>query len=261
MRRWLFLQLEAKAWPGTGLSPVNKVIATAIVLAVTVAVLETEPEYRAWASDLFYAANLLFGILFGVEYLARLWVAGEDPRYAGFRGRVRYAASMVALIDLIALMPFFLSAGLQNAFLLRMVRLLRLLSLARFGRYSVAMRNIWVALLDRRYELLMSLFAAFMIMLLAASALHFAEGAQNAKSFGSIPRALWWGVATVTKVGYAGAYPVTFLGKFFAALFAVAAVGVVAMPTGILAAAFSDAFQKERRKREVSGVHADTDSD
>jgi len=248
MRRWLFVQLDATAWPGSGLSLANKLFAVTIFLAVAMAILETEPSYRAAVPNLFGVAELFFGVMFGVEYALRLWVAGEDPRYAGVAGRLRYAILPVALIDLLALLPFLLTAGLQDAFLLRMVRLLRLLSLAKFGRYSRALHNIFAALRERQYELLMSLLAAFIVMLLAATALYYTEGSHSPESFGSIPRALWWGVATMTKVGYGGAYPITVLGKLFAGIFAIAAVGVIAMPTGILAAAFSDAFQREREK-------------
>ena len=247
-RRKLFLQLDASGWTGSGLSPVNRIVAAVIILAVTFSVLETEPYLRSQASTVFLISDRIFGTLFSVEYVLRVYAAGEAPRYRGFIGRLRYAISPVALIDLCALLPFFLTAGLEDAFLLRMVRLLRLFALAKLGRYSTAFQNICTALHTRRYELLMSLLAAFIVMLLAASALHFAEGALSPDSFGSIPRALWWGVATVTKVGYAGAFPETVIGKIFAAIFAIAAVGVVAMPTGILAAAFSDAFQRERQK-------------
>ena len=248
MRRWLFVRLDATAWPGSGLSLANKLFAATILLAVAMAVLETEPSYRAAAPNLFDIAELIFGVVFGIEYALRLWVAGEDPRYAGIAGRLRYAVSPVALIDLLALLPFLLTAGLHDAYLLRMVRLLRLLSIAKFGRYSRALHNILSALRERQYELLMSILAAFIVMLLAATALYYTEGAHSPESFGSIPRALWWGVATMTKVGYGGAYPITVVGKLFAGVFAIAAVGVVALPTGILAAALSDAFQREREK-------------
>ena len=251
MRRVLHEQLDAGAWEGSGLSPVNRFIATTIILAVVVSILETEPVVVSPAASLFAVVDIIFGALFTVEYLTRLWVAGENPRFHGFRGRIRYIFSPIALIDLFALLPFFLTAGVQDAFLLRLIRVLRIISLAKFGRYSNALQNIGVAIFTRRYELLVSLFAAFIVMLLAASALHFTEGAHSPESFGSIPRALWWGVATVTKVGYGDAFPITLVGKMFAALFAIAAIGVVAIPTGILAAAFSDAFQREKQRQIV----------
>ncbi len=182
--------------------------------------------------------------------MLRLYAAGENEQYRGLVGRLRYVVSPTALIDLLALLPFLMTASLNDAFLLRIVRLLRLLTLAKLGRYSTALRNIGTALFRRRYELLMSLAAAFVVMLLAATFLHYTERDYNPESFGSIPRALWWGAATVSKVGYGGAFPQTVLGKIFAVIFAIAAVGVVALPTGILAASFNDAFRREDHRRE-----------
>jgi voltage-gated potassium channel len=250
MRRWLYEQLDPAARTEGGLSPINRVVMAVIFVAVTVSVLETESTIVSRSPELFIVIDTIFGSLFTLEYLLRLWAIGENPRFSGLSGRLRYVITPIALIDLLALIPFFLTAGLHDAFLLRLVRLLRLLSLAKFGRYSRALQNLWTGITTRRYELLMSLFAAFIVMLITASVLHFAEASNSPESFGSIPRALWWGVATVTKVGYGGAYPVTEIGKIFAALFAIVAVGVVAMPTGILAAAFSDAFQRDRQRTD-----------
>lgn len=248
IRQRLYAQLSPEAWPRSGLSPVNRVVAVAIIVAVAAAVLETEETLRTEYTRLFVGLDVALGLLFVSEYLLRLWVVGENPKYGGVAGRIKYAVTPLALVDLIAVLPFLLTAGLGDTVLLRLFRLLRLLTLAKLGRYSTALQNIGVALKDRRYELLMSLAAAFMVMLLAASVLHYTEGDASPESFGSIPRALWWGVATVTKVGYAGAFPETILGKVLAAVFAIAAVGVVALPTGILAASFRNAFQRDRRR-------------
>lgn len=252
IRKRLYIQLSPEAWPRPGLSPVNYVVAVAIILAVTAAVLETEKTLRTDYARVFTSVDAALGLLFVTEYLLRLWIIGENPKYSGVVGRFKYIISPLAVIDLIAVLPFVLTAGLGDTVLLRIFRLLRLLTLAKLGRYSNALRNIGMALKDRRYELFMSLAAAFVVMLLAASALFYTEGDRNPESFGSIPRALWWGVATVTKVGYSGAFPETILGKIFAAIFAIAAVGVVALPTGILAASFSNAFQRERGKGKSS---------
>ncbi len=252
MRAWLYKQMDPQACPGNGMTPVNRLVAAPIVIAVLSAILETEPALRALGTTLFEATDLAFGILFSIEYALRIWMIGENPKYAGLLGRLRYAVSPVALVDLFAVLPFWLTFGVRDAYLLRLVRLMRLLTLAKFGRYTTALATIASAVFARRYELVMSLLAAFIVMLLAASALHFTEGTRNPESFGSIPRALWWGAATVTKVGYGGAFPVTIFGKIFAVIFAIAAVGVIALPTGILAAAFSAAFQRERERRQAT---------
>jgi len=227
----------------------NRIVTIIILLAVAITVLETEPLIRSRNTEFFRIAEIIFGFLFTIEYGLRLWAAGENDKYKGFIGRIKFILSIESLIDLFAILPFLITFGFENTFLFRLFRLLRLFALAKLGRYSSALRNIYRALHARRYELLMSLLAGFIVMLLAAAALYFTEGRSNAENFGSIPRALWWGVATLTKVGYGGAYPATVLGKLFAAVFAIAGVAVIAMPTGILAAAFSDAFQQERKNR------------
>jgi len=252
IRNRLYVQLSPEAWPKPGLSPVNYAVAGAIILAVTAAILETEKALRGDYALVFESFDVLLGMLFVTEYLLRLWVIGDNPKYSGVVGRIKYIISPMAVIDLIAVLPFVLAAGLGDTVLLRLFRLLRLLTLAKLGRYSEAFQNIGMALKDRRYELFMSLAAAFVVMLFAASALFYTEGDRNPESFGSIPRALWWGVATVTAVGYSEAFPMTILGKIFAAIFAIAAVGIVALPTGILAASFSNALQRERGKGKLS---------
>lgn len=187
--------------------------------------------------------------MFLIEYGARIWVAAENPAYAaGWRGRLRYVVSPTALVDLLALSPMLFVAYGSEVFLLRLVRLARILRLARLGRFSAAAAEIAAALRSRRYELGMSVALAGLLLLVSATLLYVAEGQHQPESFGSIPRAMWWSIATLTTVGYGDVYPVTPLGKVMAAITAVAGIGLIAMPTGILAAAFSDALQKRREK-------------
>ncbi len=248
LRHRLYLQLEPDARPG--LSRLNAVICAAIVVAVSLAVLETEPAVRDLAPAAFFAAETAFGALFVVEYLARLWVAPEDARYAGRLGRLRYALTPAALLDLAAVAPFFLVLGAADPFVLRMVRLLRILRLARLGRFSTAMSRVVEAVHARRWELSLSVVAAGMLLLFSATALYVVEGDDQPEAFGSIPRAMWWSVATLTTVGYGDVYPVSLLGRVLAGVTAITGIGLIAMPAGILAAAFSDVLQKHRDEDE-----------
>ena len=125
-------------------------------------------------------------------------------------------------------------------------QLVRILRLARLGRFSVAMRHLSQAVSERRDELLLSLMLASFVLVFAAAGMYFLEGENDPETFGCIPRAMWWSVCTLTTVGYGDIYP-------HGGLTAVAGIGLIAMPTGILAAAFSDAFQPTRTARESDG--------
>lgn len=245
-RAALYRQLSPEARQQFGLSFLNKVICVLILLASLTAILETEPTLRESAPLLFPALETLFVVVFIIEYLLRLYSIGEDPRYRGLGGRLRYIFSFWALIDLIAILPYFLGFMVHdNAFLIRLLRLLRMLRLARLGRFSQAWSALADALHSRSHELWLSAGVAGLLLLFSSCCLYVVEAAAQPEAFGSIPRALWWSIATLTTVGYGDVTPVTAIGKFFAGLTAVAGIGIIAMLTGILAAAFSDAFQKK----------------
>ncbi|WP_447527926.1 ion transporter [Vreelandella sp. TE19] len=245
-RAELYRQLAPEARPQLGLSGVNRVICLLILLASLTAILETESTLRDPAPQLFTALEALFVALFTVEYLVRLYAVGENPRYRGVRGRLRYIFSFWALLDLVAILPFFIGfIHHDNAFLLRLLRLVRMLRLARLGRFSQAWSSLADALKTRAYELWLSAGVAGLLLLFSSCCLYVVEADVQPEAFGSVPRALWWSIATLTTVGYGDVTPVTALGKSFAGLTAVAGIGLIAMPTGILAAAFSEAFRKK----------------
>lgn len=244
LRRKLFVHLDTTAWVGEGLSPLNKAISLLILVSSVVVIAEIESTIYSPFSQAFVAVDLAVAFLFLIEYLARLWVMGEDLRYRGFFGRLRYAVTPTVVIDLMAILPFLLGIGGSDAFLLRGLRLLRIFSLAKLGRFSEALRQLAGAIAKRRHELTISLGFAAVILLASATVMYLVEGATQPEAFGSIPRALWWAIVTLSTVGYGDIYPITPLGKVFAGITALAAIGLIAMPTGILAAAFSDAFQR-----------------
>jgi voltage-gated potassium channel len=217
-----------------------------ICIAVAFAILESEPDILLGRDHLFFGVEAILTPIFFAEYLARLWVAPENPRYAGSFGRLRYALSWPALLDLAAISPIFLTALGSEAFLFRVFRLLRIIRLARLGRFSSAMTAIGEAMRSRRYELFMSLGVAGLLLLTSSTLLYLVEGGAQPDSFGSIPRAMWWSVATLTTVGYGDVAPITPFGKVLAGATALTGIGLIAMPTGILAAAFSDALQRQR---------------
>lgn len=238
-------QLDPRAWHGKGLSPVNKIIVLLILVATAAAIVETEPEIYGRYGRWLEAAELAFGIIFLVEYLARLWSIAEDRGDgSAWARRVRFIASPAALIDLLVVVASLMPTVGVNAAMLRLVRLLRIARLAKLGRMSRALRLISSAIWSRRYELGLTLALACGVLLVGASALHWLEGDLQPDKFGSIPSALWWAVVTLTTIGYGDVYPLTAAGKFVASLLALAGIGLIALPAGIMAGAMQDVVRR-----------------
>lgn len=192
--------------------------------------------------------ELIVVTVFMIEYGLRFIAVGCDEAYAGFTGRLKYVFSFWSVIDLLAIIPFFLTGLTDNTFLLRLLRLLRILRLAKLGRYSTAIMAITSAVKRKKYELSVSALVAFVVMLISSSFLYVFEGAAQPGAFGSITRSFWWSIATLTTVGYGDVTPITAIGRFFAGLTAIAGIGLIAMPTGILASAFSEVLNEDEDK-------------
>jgi voltage-gated potassium channel len=253
-RSRVYKQLNPNVWPGTGLSPANWLLSIIIVLGSLSAILETEVTLVHNYGQLFRVVELACGVVFSIEYLARLWsVVEQQPDVSHARQRFRFFITPIALFDLIVIAATFVPLLGINVLALRIFRLIRILRIAKLGRFSSAMQHLSFAIHSRRYELLLTVGLAICLLIAGATALYLIEGESQPDKFGSIPRALWWAVITLTTIGYGDVYPMTALGKVVAALVAVVGVGLVAMPTGILAAAFSDAMQNDRRKTLIAG--------
>lgn len=236
--------------PPRALSPLNTLLSGLIVSCSLVVVLETEPTLVDGHQYMFASLDCFFASVFIFEYFVRLWVIGCDPRYAGFIGRLKYMVTPMAVIDLLSIVPFFFVAFSNNFFLLRVARLFRMISLAKFSRYSRAMSEFADVISTRKSELILSLAIVLAVLLIASAVMYEVEGVAQPEAFGSIPRALWWGVMTLTTVGYGDVYPKTVLGKFCCGFTALAGVGLIALPTGIIAAAFTETFARMREQEQ-----------
>ena len=251
LRLRVYRQLEPTAWPHQGLSPTNLFLALLIVVAVIAAVIGTEPLVTRGRELLFEDFEVFVAAIFAVEYAARVWTVVENPRYAGYRfPRLRYMVSPLAIIDLLAILPVIFAFGGESSLILRFFRILRMLRLAKLGRTSRAWDAIREALYERRFEFAVVLALVGVTLLISSSMLYVAEASAQPDKFGSIPRALWWAIITLTTIGYGDTYPVTTLGKIFAGIVAISGVMVVAIPTGIFAATFSEGLQRHRDREE-----------
>lgn len=252
-RQRLHRELDPAARKHEGLSRLNRILVAAILAASVLAVLETESTLLTRYGTLFSILEVLFGGLFALEYLARLVAApARAPNGSAWRQRLGFIVSPAGLADLAAVVASFTPLVGPSALLLRWFRLARILRLAKLGRMSRALDHMVEAVASRAEELILSLVLGLALMVIAASALYLVEGPVQPEKFGSIPRALWWSVSTLTTIGYGDIYPITPLGKLLASLTAIFSIGLIAMPTGILAAAFSDAVQRQRDERRAA---------
>lgn len=153
---------------------------------------------------------------------------------------MRFASRFLLIIDLLAILPFYLAAVGLGADLrfLRALRLIRLLRLLKLARYSESLAALSVVLRNKKPDLVIAVFANLILLTVASSAMYFAETAAQSETFTSIPQALWWGVVTLTTVGYGDVVSVTTLGRFLAGVTAVLGIGLFALPASILASGF-----------------------
>ncbi len=252
VRRQVYELLEPRGGDRIG-RLVDGLILLVIALNVVAFILETvEPIHRV-APGFFRRFEIFSVIIFSVEYVLRLWSVTADPRYAApIRGRIRFALTPLALIDLLAVLPFYLPYVGIDLRVFRAARLFRIFRVAKLGRYSIALQTFGRVLTAKREELVTTLMLLLLLLLFAASLLYFAENRAQPEVFSSIPAAMWWGIATLTTVGYGDVYPVTGIGRFLASLIAIMGIGMFALPTGILGAAFVEEIQNRKQPRAVT---------
>ena len=222
-------------------------IVVVIFLNVIALILETvEPIYNLNRTA--FAVFEQFSIaVFSVEYVLRLWSCTTNPRYAHpVRGRLRFLLSPLGLIDLLAILPFFMPFfGIDLRFV-RTVRLLRIFRIVKLVRYSRALRLLGNVVMDRKEELFSIFFVLMTLLIIASSLMYFAEHEVQPDVFPSIPSTMWWGIVTLTTVGYGDTFPITPLGQTIAAIIAILGIGMFALPAGILGAGFTEELEKTR---------------
>jgi len=218
-----------------------------ILLNVMAVVLETDQSIYALAPFLFQAIEIASILVFSIEYILRVWSCTEIPIYsAPIQGRMRFIVTPMALIDFFAILPFFVPIAAFDLRFVRAARLFRLARVAKLGRYSQAIRSLGRVLVAKKEDLVISLSVLAMLLLFASSFIYFAEHEAQPDAFSSIPAAMWWGVITLTTVGYGDIYPVTPPGKILASIIAILGIGMAALPTGMLGAGFVQEIERKK---------------
>jgi len=245
LRKNIFLFLEIST-PEDRVGYWFDIFMVILILSNIVAiVLETVKAVDEAAGSLFLWFEIISVIIFTIEYILRVWSCCEDPtaKYkTPVMGRIKYMASPMAIIDLIAFLPFYLSAffGID----LRLLRLFRLLRLIKITRYSPALNAVGATLQSQHRALIAALFVMIMALLFSSSVMYICENKVQPEKFSSIPAAMWWGMATLTTVGYGDVSPITPIGQLFGIITMVIGIGMFALPAGIIATGFSNEMDR-----------------
>lgn len=250
LKRKIFELLD----PNTGGTVLDKITNTVIVFLIvanTLAVIfETVVEIYNSYKSLFIAFEYISIIFFSIEFILRVWTCTLIPKYhKPISGRLKFIISPAGLIDLLAILPFYLPRILKID--LRFIRVLRLIRFFRFfklSRYLNASKIISRVFKSKKDELIFSFIVTFFLIVVASCIMYYTEHDAQPDKFSSIPETMWWSVATLTTVGYGDVYPITTLGKTLTAIISILGIGMFALPAGILASGFADEFKSVKSK-------------
>lgn len=228
---------------------IDGVLILLIVLNILAVILESMEHLAVAHGPVFHAFDIASVAVFTIEYLLRLWTAVEEaePRYHHpLWGRLRWAVSPMAIVDLISVLPFYLGFFLQ--FDLRAMRVLRVLRVLKLSRYSMAI-SVMVSVARQESRAIGAVMFVMMVVLVLTSSLMFLfEHRAQPHVFTDIPTAMWWSVVTLTTLGYGDMVPVTPLGRMLGGLTAILGVGMIALPAGVLASGFSEQMRQRREE-------------
>ena len=227
-------------------------ISVLIIANVLFVILETFSGIPQTIRLVFDYTEIFSTIIFTVEYILRLWTAKyKYPEVSTIVALKKYVFSFIAVIDLLAILPFYLPFTiLVDLRILRMIRLLRLLRLFKLGRYTTALSSVMNVFKRKSAQLISSMFVVLILMVIASVMMYGIENEVQPDVFDNAFSGLWWTIATMTTVGYGDIYPVTVFGKIFGGLIAILGIVFVAIPTGIISAGFVEEISNNREYEE-----------
>jgi len=238
----------------TNSKPFDAFIVILIVLNVAAMIVESVRRVYDAIPAWFLGFEYFSVAVFTVEYAARLWTCVEDPAYRHpVLGRIRFVLTPLAIVDMLAVLPFYLpfvSVDLRVLRMFRLLRIMRLMRVAKLARYSESLQMLMRVLRAKREQLTSALSLLLIMLVVAATLAFYAENKAQPKAFSSIPAAMWWAAVTLTTVGYGDIYPVTVLGKIVGAMIAMTGIGMFALPTAILGAGFLEDLEQHKKARK-----------
>ncbi|NNJ70738.1 MAG: ion transporter [Kiritimatiellales bacterium] len=208
-----------------------------ILLSLITFSIDTLPNLSEKTQNILNVLEVVTVAIFTAEYILRLVVADS---------KIRFATSFYGLVDLAAILPFYLTTGLDLR-AIRSFRFLRLIRILKIFKYNKAIGRFRRAFAIAKQELVLFGFVAAILLYLSAVGIYYFENAAQPDLFKSVFHSMWWAITTLTTVGYGDAYPITVGGKIFTCLVLMIGLGIVAVPTGVLASALTQARDEEAK--------------
>lgn len=230
---------------------IDHVIVVLVLLSVISIILETVPWIHKPFQAEFYAIEIFTVVIFSLEYIGRLYSCCEIPKYQEpIVGRIKYIFTVGALIDLVAVLPFFIGLAFHEEFDLRFLRVFRLSRLLKITRYTGTLNTMYKAIYRERRVLFAAAFMMILLVILTASLGFEFEHAAQPDKFDTIPDAMYWAVITLASVGYGDLTPITPMGKAMTVVISLIGIGIFAIPAGLMASAFTDQLRIDREAFE-----------
>jgi voltage-gated potassium channel len=219
-----------------------------IVVIVISSIKGVQEEYKIEL----YWFEVFSVVLFSIEYVARVYSIVENTRYKKqIRGRIAYLGTPMAIIDLMAILPFYLTFLPLDLRFLRIFRLMGLFRMFKVARYMHALTMFKRVMVERKEQLVLSFIFILFILVIISTIMFYVERDAQPEKFTSIPATMWWGIATLTTVGYGDMVPVTPLGQLLGGMFAITGVGLLALPAGILSSGFFELLHTPKAKKHT----------
>ena len=230
---------------------VDIAIITLILLSIISIILESYQEIRLTYDETLKGFEFFSIIIFSMEYILRIWTADlKYPKMSKWKARLKFMTSAIGIIDLVAILPFYLPFILKfDLRFIRILRVFRLLRIFKLSRYTKSLKLLGSIFYEKKTELGITVLATFILMLISSTIMYNLEHEAQPKDFPNIIETFWWAVATLTTVGYGDVYPITGMGKFFGGIIALLGIGLVALPTGILSAGFIEKIENKNKKK------------
>lgn len=250
VRRRIYLILEPTEKGGILERIFEVLLITIIVLNIIAIVCQSIKEFYDQYAHLFQQFEIFSVIFFTIEYILRIYSIVENKKYSDpVTGRVKYLGTGMSIIDLMAFVPFYLSFLPLDLRILRIFRLMGLIRMFKVARYMHALSMFRKVIYDRREQLVLSIFFILFILVIISTIMFYVESHAQPDKFSSIPATMWWGIATLTTVGYGDMVPITAWGRILGGMFAITGVGLLALPAGILSSGFFEMMHRPRTSK------------